>query len=114
EFIGRAALSKLKGRPLKRRLVGMRIGGPELDPNEDVWPLTRDGELAGQLTSLAYSSRLKTNIALGLVAAEHAAIGTDLEAGTWDGPRTARVSELPFLPKRQQGDARELLDSTRA
>ncbi len=114
EFIGRAALSKLKGRPLKRRLVGMRIGGPELDPNEDAWPLTRDGELAGQLTSLAYSSRLKTNIALGLVAAEHAAIGTDLEAGTWDGPRTARVSELPFLPKRQQGDARELLDSTRA
>ena len=112
EFIGRAALSRLREEPLKKRLVGMRIEGSALDPNEDPWPLARDGETSGRLTSLAYSPRLETNIALGLVAAEQAVIGTELVAVTWDGPRKARVSELPFLPKRQQGDARELLNST--
>ena len=114
EFIGKAALSRLEGQPLEKRLVGMSIEGPELDPNEDPWPLTRNGEAAGRLTSLAYSPRLEANIALGLAAAEHAAVGTELVAGTWEGPRKARVCELPFLPKRQQGDARELLDSTGA
>lgn len=112
EFVGRAALSRLKGQPPARRLVGMRIEGTPLDPNEDLWPLTRDGEPAGRLTSLAHSPRLEANIALGLVAAEHAAAGTELVAGTWDGPRKAWVSELPFLPKRQQGDARRILRST--
>ncbi|MXX90266.1 MAG: glycine cleavage system protein T [Boseongicola sp. SB0677_bin_26] len=112
EFIGRAALARLKGQRVKRRLVGMRIEGSALDPNEDPWPLTRNGEASGRLTSLAYSPRLETNVALGLVPAEQAIVGTELMAGTWDGPRKARVSELPFLPKRQQGDARELLAST--
>ena len=112
EFIGRAALSRLKAQPLKKRLVGMKIEGSALDPNEDPWPLTRNGETSGQITSLAYSPRLKTNIALGLVAAEQAVIGTELLAGTWDGPRKARVSKLPFFPKRQRGDARALLNST--
>ena len=111
EFIGRAALTRLKKQPLKGRLVGMRIGGPALDPNEDPWPLTRDGRTSGRLTSLAYSPRLETNVALGFVAADQAAIGTELIADTWDGPRKARVCGLPFLPKRQQGDARALLDS---
>lgn len=114
EFIGRAALLRLEGQPLEKRLVGMSIEGVALDPNEDPWPLTRNGETSGRLTSLAYSPRLETNIALGLVAAEHAALGTELVAGTWEGSRKARVCELPFLPKRQQGDARALLDSTGA
>ncbi len=111
EFVGRAALERLKEQPLKKRLVGMTIEGPELDPNEDLWPVTREGEPAGQLTSLAYSPRLKANIALGLVAAEHAATATALVADSWDGPRQARVSEIPFLPKCQQGESREFLDS---
>ncbi|MDE0698654.1 MAG: glycine cleavage system protein T [Boseongicola sp.] len=114
EFIGRAALLRLEGQPLEKRLVGMSIEGAALDPNEDPWPLTRNGETSGRLTSLAYSPRLETNIALGLVAAEHAALGTELVAGTWEGSRKARICELPFLPKRQQGDARALLDSTGA
>ncbi len=112
EFVGRAALATLKEQPLKRKLVGMRIEGAALGPNEEFWPIARNGELAGSLTSLAYSPRLEANIALGLVAAEHSVIGTELMADTWGGPRRARVSELPFLPKRQQGDARELLNST--
>ena len=71
DFVGRAALSRLKGQPPARRLAGMRIEGAALDPNEDPWPVTRDGEPAGRLTSLAYSPRLEANIALGLLAAEH-------------------------------------------
>ncbi|MCY3878591.1 MAG: glycine cleavage system protein T [Rhodobacteraceae bacterium] len=105
EFVGRAALERMRELPPARRLVGMRIEGTALEPNEDLWPLTRGGKTAGRLTSLAYSPRLQANIALGLVAAEDAAAGTQLVVDTWDGPRKAWVSGLPFLPKRQQEDA---------
>ena len=112
DFIGRAALARLKDRPPAKRLVGMTIEGSELAPNEDCWPVTGHGTPAGRLTSMAYSPRLETNIALGLVMAGHAAIGCELMVETWDGPRRARVSELPFLPKRQQGNPRDCLTSS--
>ena len=112
DFIGRTALARLKDRPPAKRLVGMTIEGSELAPNEDCWPVTGHGTPAGRLTSMAYSPRLETNIALGLVVAGHAAIGCELMVETWDGPRRARVSELPFLPKRQQGNPRDCLTSS--
>ena len=77
--------------------------------NEDVWPLHAGGARVGQLTSLAFSPRLGRNIALGVVAADWSGTGAELEALTWDGWRGATVTETPFLPKRQAGDARSLL-----
>ena len=109
DFIGRAALTALKDRPRKQTLVGLKVEGDALDPNEDLWPLAQDGSRVGVLTSLAYSPRLETNIALGRVSPDVADTGTQLTVDTWDGPRTAVVADLPFLPKRQQGNARDLL-----
>lgn len=108
-FIGRAALEARRQEPPRTALVGLTVAGARLHPNEEAWPLSRDGEPVGRLTSLAYSPRLGANVALGLVAAGSAGPGTALEVLGWDGPRVATVCALPFLPRRQQGDARALM-----
>ncbi|MDJ0628083.1 MAG: glycine cleavage T C-terminal barrel domain-containing protein [Rhodobacter sp.] len=114
DFIGRTALARLKDRPPEKMLVGLKVDGARLDPNEEPWALRGDGTTVGRLTSLAFSPRLGTNIAIGLVAPRHAARGTELEVETWGGVRCATVSEMPFLPKRQGGSARDLFAGTAA
>lgn len=108
DFVGREALVRLRETPPARKLVGMIVDGAPLAPNENVWRISVEGETVGKLTSLARSPRLDANIALGLVATGYAETGTELEVDTWDGPRRATVATLPFLPKLQRGDAREL------
>ena len=70
------------------------------------------GEI-GRLTSLSYSPRLEKNIALGLVRNEYSTVGTELSVFTWDGEKPLYVSNLPFLPKLQTGDARALLNNSK-
>ena len=108
EFVGKAALRRLKDEAPEKLLVGLDVEGEELASNEDIWPVYSDGAQAGQLTSLAYSPRLERNIALATVKAAYSAAGTALEVSTWDGLRKARVAPLPFLPKRQAGNPRAL------
>lgn len=100
DFIGKARLAALKDAPVTRRLVGLTVDGDRLAPNEDPWPLYRDGRPAGRITSLTFSPRLKKNIALGLVETACAAPGQSLTADTWTGMRDALVTTLPFVPKR--------------
>ena len=114
EFIGRDALASKKDEPLKQQLVGLIVDGPALASNEDVWPLSSVGEPVGRLTSLAFSPRLGRNIALGIVTTEFASSQTQLEVATWDGSRTATVTALPFLPKKQFGDARAMVANYRS
>ena len=113
-FLGREALFSKKDEPRDKQLVGLIIEGPSLSPNEDVWPLKSDGEEAGRLTSLAYSPRLGSNIGLGLASNAFAGPGTRLDVSTWDGWRTATVTGLPFLAKKQAGEARALMGGNRA
>ncbi len=113
-FIGREALARLRDEPPGRTLVGLTVEGGPLQSNEEPWPLRQGDRTLGKLTSLAHSPRLERNIAIGIVAAAEAQPGTVLDVTTWDGPRRATVAGLPFLPKRQQGDARELFANSAA
>ncbi len=113
DFIGRRALERLAEEPLSRRLAGFVVHGEKLERNEDVWSFRKDGEDAGKLTSLAHSPRLQRNIGIGLVRADLAEAGTEVTVDTWDGARTATVTPMPFLRKRQAMDARELLRRVR-
>ena len=109
DFIGRSALAARQTQRREKQIVGLVVDGPALASNEDVWPLMLSGLVVGRLTSLTYSPRLEKNIALGLVASKCAEPGTVLAVETWDGPRSATVAPLPFLPKRQSGDARAIV-----
>jgi len=101
DFVGRAALLAKAGEPPKKRVVGLRIAGEPLTPNETPLPLTAAGAPVGRLTSLRHSPRVGANIALGIVATAAAEPGTVLDVVTAEGPQRAEVCKLPFLAKKQ-------------
>lgn len=102
DFIGKAALRRIKETGVSRKQVGLVIDGAPLNgPNTTFWPISRDGAVIGKVTSAIHSPRLKQNIALAMVSADHAALGTEVEVATATGPRRATVVERPFYdPKK--------------
>ena len=103
DFIGKAALRRIREQGVSRIQVGVIIDGePMKGPNTTFWPIARDGEVIGKVTSAVYSPRLDRNIALAMVAVSHAQIGTEVEIMTPSGPARASVVERPFYdPKKK-------------
>jgi len=102
DFIGKAALRRIKAEGVSRRQVGLRLDGAALSgPNTTFWPITREGATIGKVTSAIHSPRLKQNIALAMVGVDHSAIGTQVMVETGQGARSANVVEYPFYdPKK--------------
>jgi glycine cleavage system aminomethyltransferase T len=103
DFIGKAALKRIRDAGISRRQVGLVIDAAPLPgPNTTFWPLASDGRTVGKVTSAIHSPRLEQNIALAMVAADCAGIGTVLEVMAPAGPARARVVERPFFdPKKK-------------
>ena len=102
-FIGKSALQRIKQSGVTRKQVGLVIDGePFTGPNTTFWPVEADGQIVGKVTSAVYSPRLQKNIALAMVGAGSADIGTSLTVETATGVRAAAVVEKPFYdPKKQ-------------
>lgn len=102
DFIGKAALQRIKTDGITRQQVGLVLEGDRLaGPNTTFWPIHADTEVIGKVTSAVYSPRLEQNIALAMVAVEYAATGTTLEVETTNGAVRATVVEKPFFdPKK--------------
>ena len=103
DFIGKAALRRIKAEGPARKQVGLIIDSEPLKgPNTTFWTINKDGETIGKVTSAVYSPRLEQNIALAMVAAEHANIGAKVEIVSGSGPARATIVERPFYdPKKQ-------------
>ena len=101
-FIGKAALQNIRAKGVSRKQVGLQIDGPPLTgPNTTFWPVTIDGRPIGKVTSAVYSPRLKQNIALAMVAADSASLGTQVEVSTPTSELHANIVEKPFFdPKK--------------
>jgi len=98
DFIGKAALRRIRDEGPKRRRVGLFIDPPSLNASEDNWPVCDGaGNTAGSVSIAVPSIRLERNIAIALVDAAHAAVGTRLVVDTPDGARDAMVTTLPFI-----------------
>lgn len=102
EFIGKAALQRIKDQGVGRKQVGLLIdGAPLTGPNTTFWAIHRDGVVVGKVTSAIHSPRLKQNIALAMVGVDHCALGTQVTIDTGNGTRSATVVERPFYdPKK--------------
>ena len=103
EFIGKAALRRIKKQGPSRKQVGLIIDGEPLQgPNTAFWDILKDGVTIGKVTSAIYSPRLKKNIALAMITAQSAVLGSEVkvvnksgivnEAGTV----SATIVERPF------------------
>ena len=103
EFIGKAALKKIKAEGIKRKQVGLEINCEPLSgPNTTFWSIKKDNNKIGKVTSAVYSPRLKKNIALAMINIENSKIGTSLEVNTNKGNFEAIIVEKPFFdPKKK-------------
>jgi len=103
DFIGKAALTRIKEEGAKRKQIGLIIDcDPLTGPNTTFWAIKQGGVEIGKVTSAVYSPRLKQNIALALVAADAAVLGAEVDVVTKAGVLKATVVERPFYdPKKQ-------------
>ena len=103
EFIGKAALKKIKAEGIRRKQVGLEINCEPLSgPNTTFWSIKKDNNKIGKVTSAVYSPRLKKNIALAMINIENSKIGTSLEVNTYKGNFEAIIVEKPFFdPKKK-------------
>jgi aminomethyltransferase len=101
DFIGRDALMKEKLEGLKKRLVGFEMierGVPRKD-----YPLAKDGQTVGYVTSGMFAPTLERNIGLGFVPPDLAKLGTELDVVIRGKPTGARIVKTPFYPNRARG-----------
>ena len=62
DFVGRSALREIAERGVDRLLTGVRIGGEPILGNPDRYPVFREGDPVGQLTSVVFWPRFRANI----------------------------------------------------
>jgi glycine cleavage system aminomethyltransferase T len=99
DFIGKAALTRIRREGVTRSLVGLEIAGERLPvPFSDRWDVTAAGDAVGQVTVAVHSPRLERNIGYAMVGVDHAAPGTALEVRAPWGDASAVVVERPFIP----------------
>ena len=102
DFVSKAALKRIREEGVKQLQVGLEFGGdPITGSNDENWPILIDGAQVGYVTSAVYSPRLEKNIALALVQAAHADVGTKAVMRTADGDRACEIVPKPFFdPKK--------------
>ncbi len=93
DFMGKAALKRIKEEGVTRKLVGVDIEGEPLGSyidNEmiDFFPVYADGRRVGKVTSACWSPRLEKNIGYAMLEIGFTELGTELEVDT---PRSGRV-----------------------
>ena len=97
KFIGKDALIRIKEKGIKRKQVGIIIDCDPLEgPNTTFWPILKNNNNIGKVTSAVYSPRLKKNIALGMVDIDHNEINTLFEIEILNNLYNGRVVEKPF------------------
>ena len=102
DFIGKDALIRIKETGIKRKQVGIIIDCDPLEgPNTTFWPILKNNNNIGKVTSAVYSPRLKKNIALGMVSIENSEIDNSFEIRMPYSNNKAKVVLKPFYdPKK--------------
>ncbi|MEL6288269.1 MAG: glycine cleavage T C-terminal barrel domain-containing protein [Pseudomonadota bacterium] len=95
-FVGKQALRDARDAGPKRKLVGLFLGGRALPSNEHPWPIHNGKRDVGMMRVVAYSPRLKKNVAIAQVAASIKE-SSQLTVATPHGLRKATITSLPFI-----------------
>ncbi len=96
DFMGKAALRRVKAEGIKQKLVGLEVHAEPLDGNEHQLPVLHNGEPSGRMSTVTYSPRLDKNIALAIVPIAKAELGTNLTIEAPRGPIESTVVPIPF------------------
>jgi glycine cleavage system aminomethyltransferase T len=107
DFIGKEALTRIKQAGPTRNLAGVEIAGKSLGSYSDgampdFFPVSRNGDVVGRVTSACFSPRLEKNIGYAMVPIELAEVGTELTVDIDGEAREAIVVQKPFIdPKKE-------------
>ena len=103
DYLGKAALERIRREGVKRRLVGIEIEGPELRAElAEYWPVRAEGREIGFVTNAIWSPGLKRNIGYVWVPTAISEPGTQLEVQTPAGAVAGRTTAIPFVdPKKR-------------
>ncbi len=78
DFIGREAIARQKAEGPARKIVGLEVTGQAI-PRHGYEVLDTEGNKVGEITTGYHSITLGRNLAMALVNADHASLGTDLQ-----------------------------------
>jgi aminomethyltransferase len=98
EFIGRAALARVRAEGPSRRLVGLEM--TERAVARRGYRVMDDGAPVGVVTSGSYGPSVDRYIAMAYVPGARAAVGTNLGVEIRGQVKAARVVRTPFYPSR--------------
>ncbi len=102
DFIGKAALQRIKTEGVARKVASIEVEGPPVQPNDQAWPASHEGRSVGRMTSWVYSPRLRRNIGFAMLELACTGIGTEITIHADIGERRAKVVETPFVdPQRR-------------
>jgi aminomethyltransferase len=94
-FIGREVLQRIKAEGPRRKLVGLEMIGRGI-ARQGYPVVTMEGEMVGEVTTGMPSPTLGKNLALALLRADLAKVGTELDVMVRGKPVRAQVVKTPF------------------
>ena len=98
DFIGRAAIERVRAAGVTRRLVGVEMA--DRVPARHGYRVVKAGAPIGVVTSGSYGPSVDKSIALAYVESAHTAVDTPLEVDVRGQARPGRVVRTPFHPSR--------------
>jgi dimethylglycine dehydrogenase len=102
-FLGRDALVEWQQKGFKNAFVTMELHGIEDVDARGSEPISKDGKVIGRCTSGGFGWRTGKSLALGMVAPEFSAIGTELDVVILGKSfRATVVPESPFDPDNER------------
>ena len=97
ECVGMKELRKIASEGIRQRIRGIVFEGEATPPCGFPWPMTHEGQNAGHTTTVVWSPRLKTNLALGMVHKDYWKKNQELMIELPDGKQNLGiVTNLPF------------------
>jgi aminomethyltransferase len=109
DYIGKAALERIRAEGVDRKLVGIVFGGTEPLPGiAQMWPAHRDGREVGKVTCAVWSPGLERNIGYVWVPIGLAAPGTRLTVESEHGELTGQTAAIPFVDPAKERPAQPL------
>jgi glycine cleavage system aminomethyltransferase T len=109
DYIGKAALERIRRDGVDRKLVGIRFDGEDPLPGiAAAWPASHDGREVGRVTDAVWSPGLGANIGYVWVPIALAEPGTRLEVASEHGTLAGVTAVIPFVDPKKERPAKPL------
>lgn len=109
DYIGKAALERIRREGVDRKLVGIRFDSDEPIPGiTRPWLASHEGREVGRVTDAVWSPGLEANIGYVWVPIELAPPGTAIDVDSEHGHMTGRTAVIPFVDPNKQRPAQSL------